>query len=103
MRKPEAEVQTALNRLRADWLLFRGRAAARKLSFQTCPGSGRSLWYAVSATGDSNLHARIAATLEGQFPEIVETQPELMARHCAEAGLGREGSRLLDFGRGMGC
>jgi len=33
------------------------------------------------------LHARIAATLEGQFPEIVETQPELLARHCAEAGL----------------
>src|ERR1700747_3311153 len=33
------------------------------------------------------LHARIAATLEGQFPEIVETQPELMARHCAEASL----------------
>ena len=33
------------------------------------------------------LHARIAATLEGQFPEIVETQPEVLARHCAEAGL----------------
>ena len=33
------------------------------------------------------IHARIAATLEGQFPEIVEAQPELLARHCAEAGL----------------
>jgi class 3 adenylate cyclase/tetratricopeptide (TPR) repeat protein len=33
------------------------------------------------------LHSRIAATLEGQFPEIVETHPEILARHCAEAGL----------------
>jgi class 3 adenylate cyclase len=33
------------------------------------------------------LHARIAATLEVQFPEVVVTQPALLARHCAEAGL----------------
>jgi tetratricopeptide (TPR) repeat protein len=33
------------------------------------------------------LHARIAATLEDQFPEVVVTQPALVARHCAEAGL----------------
>jgi hypothetical protein len=32
------------------------------------------------------LHARIAATLEEQFPEIVVSQPALLARHCAEAG-----------------
>jgi predicted ATPase len=33
------------------------------------------------------LHARIAATLEGQFPEIVETQPGILAQHCVEAGM----------------
>jgi tetratricopeptide (TPR) repeat protein len=33
------------------------------------------------------LHGRIAATMEREFPEIVEMQPELLARHCAEAGL----------------
>ena len=32
------------------------------------------------------LHARITATMEGQFPEIVEAQPEVLARHSAEAG-----------------
>src|SRR5262249_16213121 len=32
------------------------------------------------------LHARIAETLESQFPEISENQPELLARHCADAG-----------------
>jgi predicted ATPase len=33
------------------------------------------------------LHARIAEVLEGQFPEIMQTQPELLARHCTEAGM----------------
>jgi len=36
------------------------------------------------------LHARIAAALEDQFPEIKATQPELLARHCTEAGLAAE-------------
>jgi predicted ATPase len=34
-----------------------------------------------------HLHGRIAAALESRFPEIGETRPELLARHCAEAGL----------------
>ena len=50
------------------------------------------------------LHARIAETLEIQFPEIADTQPELLARHCTEAGLiekaallwGKAGQRLLE-------
>jgi predicted ATPase len=29
---------------------------------------------------------RIVTAIEGQFPEIVEAQPEVLARHCAEAG-----------------
>src|SRR5262249_52630376 len=33
------------------------------------------------------LHARIAEALETQFPEIAESQPELLARHCTRAGL----------------
>ena len=36
------------------------------------------------------LHARIAATLEDQFPEIVVAQPALLAQHCAEAGLAEK-------------
>src|ERR671936_2172136 len=31
-------------------------------------------------------HQRIAQALETQFPEIVETQPELVAHHYTEAG-----------------
>jgi predicted ATPase len=33
------------------------------------------------------LHARIAEVLQSQFAEIAERQPELLARHCTEAGL----------------
>jgi DNA-binding winged helix-turn-helix (wHTH) protein/tetratricopeptide (TPR) repeat protein len=33
------------------------------------------------------LHARIAETLEIDFPELMDSQPELFAQHYAEAGL----------------
>jgi tetratricopeptide (TPR) repeat protein len=33
------------------------------------------------------IHARIAATLEGEFSEVVVAQPALLAQHCAEGGL----------------
>ncbi len=33
------------------------------------------------------LHARIAAALEGRFPEIVAAQPALLAHHCEKGGL----------------
>src|SRR5262249_945586 len=33
------------------------------------------------------LHERIAQTLAERFSEIAETQPELLAHHCTEAGL----------------
>jgi predicted ATPase len=36
------------------------------------------------------LHARIAATLEDRFPEIVATQSALFAHHCEEAGLSEK-------------
>ena len=49
------------------------------------------------------LHARIAEALKAQFAEIAENQPELLARHCTEAGLiekaaglwGKAGQRSL--------
>ena len=44
-------------------------------------------------------HQRIAQVLEAQFPDIVETQPELLAHHYTEAGLRRAGGGLLAAGR----
>ena len=44
------------------------------------------------------LHARIAEVLESQFPDIAESQPELLARHCAEAGLIEKAARPVGQG-----
>jgi predicted ATPase len=40
------------------------------------------------------LHARIAETLENQFPETAENQPELLARHWTEVGLIKKAAGL---------
>ena len=50
------------------------------------------------------FHARIAETLESQFADIAENQPEVLARHCTEAGLiekaaglwGKAGRRSME-------
>ncbi|MFG3598248.1 ATP-binding protein [Bradyrhizobium sp. RDI18] len=42
------------------------------------------------------LHARIASALERQFPEIAAAQPELMAQHCAMAGLVEQAIEYWD-------
>jgi predicted ATPase len=36
------------------------------------------------------LHGRISAVLESQFPEVPKNRPELLAHHCAEAGLSEK-------------
>ena len=56
------------------------------------------------ASRDARLHARIAETLESLFTDVVETRPELLARHCTEASLtekavhywGEAGMRSLE-------
>jgi predicted ATPase len=40
------------------------------------------------------LHARIAEVIERQFADIAETQPELVAHHCTEAGLIEKAANL---------
>ncbi len=50
------------------------------------------------------LHSRIASVLESRFPEVAENQPELLARHFADAGMieraasfwGKAGQRSLE-------
>ena len=86
-RKPEAELGSALDRLIDAGLLFRQgvppyatylfkHALVQDAAYGTLLREPRRA-----------LHARIAETLEGEFGEIAESQPELLARHCTEAGL----------------
>jgi class 3 adenylate cyclase/predicted ATPase len=103
VRKPDAELGSALDRLIGSGLLFRQgvpphatylfkHALVRDAAYGTLLREPRRA-----------LHARIADTLENHFVEIVESQPELLARHYTEAGLiemaaglwGKAGQRSL--------
>jgi predicted ATPase/class 3 adenylate cyclase len=103
-RKPEAALESALDRLNDTGLLFRQgvppyatylfkHALVQDAAYGTLLRERRRA-----------LHAQIAETLEGQFAEIAESQPELLARHCTEAGLiekaaslwGKAGQRSLE-------
>jgi class 3 adenylate cyclase/predicted ATPase len=102
--QPEVELESAIDRLIAAGLLFRQgvpphatylfkHALVRDTAYGTLLRRPRAA-----------LHARIADTLESQFPDVAERQPELLARHCTEAGLidkaaalwGKAGQRSLE-------
>jgi class 3 adenylate cyclase/predicted ATPase len=94
VRKPEAELNSALDRLIAAGLLFRqGLPPHASYLFKHAlvqdAAYGTLLREARRA-----LHARIAETLESQFTDIAESQPELLARHCTEAGLIEKAAAL---------
>src|SRR5262249_14079382 len=93
-RKPEIELRAALDRLIEAGLLFRQgipphaaylvkHALVQDAAYGTLLREPRRV-----------LHARIAEAIEGQFAEIVESKPELLARHCAEAGLVEKAASL---------
>jgi class 3 adenylate cyclase len=101
--KPEAEFVSALDRLIAAGLLFR-QGVAPYASYLFKHALVQDAAYGTLLREPRRaLHARIAETLESQFTEIAENQPELLARHCTEAGLiekaiglwGRAGRRSL--------
>ena len=56
------------------------------------------------ASRDGHFTPRIAETLESRFAEVVESQSEILARHCTEAGQiekaaglwGKAGQRSLE-------
>jgi class 3 adenylate cyclase/predicted ATPase len=86
VRKPEAELQTALDRLIGAGLLLRRGDAPYATYFFKHVLVRDAAYSTLLREPRRALHARIAETLEGQFPEISENQPELLARHCTEAG-----------------
>jgi predicted ATPase len=83
---PEDKLDDALDQLVSSELLFRGDAP---------PGTTYSFKHALvqDAAYQSllkskrqQLHTRIVQVLE-RFPATVETEPELLAHHCVQAGL----------------
>ena len=86
VRKPEAELQTALDRLIGAGLLLRQGSAPYETYFFKHALVRDAAYSTLLREQRRALHGRIAETLESQFPEISEKQPELLARHCTEAG-----------------
>ena len=104
VRKPEAELVSTLDRLIAAGLLFR-QGVPPHASYLFKHALVQDAAYGTLLREPRRaLHARIAGTLESQFTEIAENQPELLARHYSEAGLiekaaglwGKAGQRSLE-------
>src|SRR5262245_36798343 len=84
---PQRQVDDALVRLVDAELIFR-RGVPPDAEYTFKHALVQDTAYGTLLRGRrQQLHARITATLERQFPEIAKTRPELLARHCTEADL----------------
>ena len=87
VRKPEEELNSALDRLLTAGLVFR-QGVPPDTSYLFKHAFVQDAAHGTLLRGPRRaLHARIAETLESQFADIAERHPELLARHCTEAGL----------------
>ena len=102
--KPEAELQSALDSLVEAGLLFRQGVPPHATYLFKHALVQDAAYGTLLRDARRSLHACIAGTLESQFTEIAEYQPELLARHWTEAGLiekaallwGKAGQRSLE-------
>ena len=103
-RKPEAEIVSALNRVIDAGLLFRQGSPPHATYLFKHALVQDAAYGTLLREQRRSLHARIAEALESHFEEIAENQPEVLARHCNEAGLiekaaslwGKAGQRSLE-------
>jgi predicted ATPase len=87
VRKPEAELGSELDRLIRAGLLFRKGMPPHATYLFKHALVQDAAYGTLLRQPRRALHARISDTLEGQFADIAESQPEVLARHCTEAGL----------------
>ena len=103
VHKPGTELGSALNRLIEAGLLFRQGVPPHATYLFKHALVQDAAYGTLLREPRRALHARIAETLERQFGEMAENQPELLARHCTEAGFiekaaglwGKAGERSL--------
>jgi predicted ATPase len=102
--RPEPEVNSALDRIVQSGLLFRQGVPPHATYLFKHALVQDAAYGTLLREARRSLHARIADVFENVFPEIAASRPELIARHCAEAGLiekaarfwGLAGQRSLD-------
>jgi hypothetical protein len=84
---PHPKLDDALEQLvRAELIFRRGTPPDAEYTFKHALVQDAA-YSTLLRSRRQQLHGRIAATLEKEFPEIASAQPQLMAQHCAEAGL----------------
>ena len=104
VRKPETELRSDLDRLVEAGLLFQGGIPPSATYLFNHSLVQDAAYGTLLRETRRTLHARIAEKLASQFTDIVERQPELLARHYTEAGLiekaaalwGKAGQRSLE-------
>jgi class 3 adenylate cyclase/predicted ATPase len=84
--RPEAKLEMQLERLIRAGLLFRQGAPPDATYLFKHALVQDAAYGLLLREPRRHLHARIAETLESKFDEIAENKPEVLARHCAEAG-----------------
>ena len=85
--RSEAELQAALDQLVASELVYR-RGAPPEATYSFKHALVQDTAYGtLLKSRRQQLHGRIAEVLEKRFPETAESQPELLAHHCTQAGL----------------
>jgi class 3 adenylate cyclase/predicted ATPase len=93
--RPEPELRGALDQLVASELMFR-RGVPPEATYSFKHALVQDAAYGtLLKSRRQQLHARIAQVLEEQFPEAAESQPELLAHHCTEAGFIKQ---AVDYG-----
>jgi predicted ATPase len=86
-RQPDDRLKEALEQLvRAELVFGRGEVPEAVYTFKHALVQ-EAAYAGLLRERRRQLHARIAEALEGGFPEVAETQPELVAHHYAGAGL----------------
>ena len=87
---PQQQLDDALAQLvRAELIFRRGTPPDAEYTFKHALVQDAA-YSTLLRSRRQQIHARIATTLEGQFPEIVAAQPALLAHHCTEAGLAEK-------------
>jgi len=102
-KQPEAELQSALDRVMAAGLLFRQGVPPHATYLFKHALVQDAAYGTLLREPRRALHARVAEVIESQFADVAENQPELLARHCTEADLiekaallwGKAGQRSL--------
>jgi tetratricopeptide (TPR) repeat protein len=87
---PRAELDGALTQLAGSGLIFQRRAPPEtEYTFKHALIQDAA-YGTLLRRNRQHLHGRIAAVLEERFPDVIESQPALLARHCAEGGLAEK-------------